>query len=184
MSTKFVTPRQAATQLPLNSALAAATCAPSSRGAVAGGCKPANQPRPPAGPAQGWAVGCARRGRRLFADIRVRQARFLGAVITGASCRRRKGDRCRIWTRPVTPSESSPKTGMINPRHIAAGIVGAGEWQMEVSGFCRCPGKARHKPRRQEGLPWERGRGTDNLLFPRLVRGDGHENQQPTRRPE
>ncbi len=33
---------------------------------------------------------------------------------------------------------------MIDPRQIAAGIVGAVDWQNEVSGFCRCPGEALH----------------------------------------
>ena len=33
---------------------------------------------------------------------------------------------------------------MTNPRHIAAGIVGAVDWQTEVSGFCRCPGGSLH----------------------------------------
>jgi hypothetical protein len=33
---------------------------------------------------------------------------------------------------------------MVDPRQIAAGIVGAVEWQTEVSGFCRCPGEALH----------------------------------------
>ena len=29
---------------------------------------------------------------------------------------------------------------MADPRDIAQGIVGAVDWQTEVSGFCRCPG--------------------------------------------
>jgi hypothetical protein len=33
---------------------------------------------------------------------------------------------------------------MPDPRHIAASIVGAVDWQTEVSGFCRCPGEALH----------------------------------------
>ena len=33
---------------------------------------------------------------------------------------------------------------MSDPRQIAAGIVGAVEWQTDVSGFCRCPGEALH----------------------------------------
>ncbi len=33
---------------------------------------------------------------------------------------------------------------MTDPRHIAASIVGAVDWQNEVSGFCRCPGEALH----------------------------------------
>ncbi len=33
---------------------------------------------------------------------------------------------------------------MNDPRTIAASIVGAVDWQTEVSGFCRCPGEARH----------------------------------------
>lgn len=33
---------------------------------------------------------------------------------------------------------------MNDPRHIAASIVGAVDWQTEVSGFCRCPGEALH----------------------------------------
>lgn len=33
---------------------------------------------------------------------------------------------------------------MIDPRHIAASICGAVDWQTEVSGFCRCPGEALH----------------------------------------
>jgi len=33
---------------------------------------------------------------------------------------------------------------MTDPRHIAAGIVGAVDWQSEVSGFCRCPGESLH----------------------------------------
>jgi hypothetical protein len=33
---------------------------------------------------------------------------------------------------------------MTDPRQIAASIVGAVDWQTEVSGFCRCPGEALH----------------------------------------
>lgn len=33
---------------------------------------------------------------------------------------------------------------MNDPRQIAAGIVGAVDWQTEVSGFCRCPGESLH----------------------------------------
>ena len=33
---------------------------------------------------------------------------------------------------------------MIDPRQVAAGIVGAVDWQTEVSGFCRCPGESLH----------------------------------------
>ena len=33
---------------------------------------------------------------------------------------------------------------MNDPRQIAAAIVGAVDWQTEVSGFCRCPGEALH----------------------------------------
>lgn len=33
---------------------------------------------------------------------------------------------------------------MTDPRYIAASIVGAVDWQTEVSGFCRCPGEALH----------------------------------------
>ncbi len=33
---------------------------------------------------------------------------------------------------------------MIDPRQIAAGIVGIVDWQSEVSGFCRCPGESLH----------------------------------------
>ena len=33
---------------------------------------------------------------------------------------------------------------MIDPRQTAAGIVGAVDWQTEVSGFCRCPGESLH----------------------------------------
>jgi len=33
---------------------------------------------------------------------------------------------------------------MTDPRQIAAGIVGAVDWQTEVSGFCRCPGESLH----------------------------------------
>ncbi len=33
---------------------------------------------------------------------------------------------------------------MIDPRQIAASIVGAVDWQSEVSGFCRCPGESLH----------------------------------------
>jgi len=36
---------------------------------------------------------------------------------------------------------------MIDPKQIAAGIVGAVDWQTEVSGFCRCPGEALHTHR-------------------------------------
>ena len=36
---------------------------------------------------------------------------------------------------------------MNDPRHIAASIVGAVDWQSEVSGFCRCPGAALHTHR-------------------------------------
>ncbi len=33
---------------------------------------------------------------------------------------------------------------MTDPKQIAAGIVGAVDWQTEVSGFCRCPGESLH----------------------------------------
>ncbi len=33
---------------------------------------------------------------------------------------------------------------MIDPRQVAAGIVGAVDWQTDVSGFCRCPGESLH----------------------------------------
>lgn len=33
---------------------------------------------------------------------------------------------------------------MNDPRQMAVGIVGAVDWQSEVSGFCRCPGEALH----------------------------------------
>ena len=33
---------------------------------------------------------------------------------------------------------------MTDPRLIAAGIVGAVDWQTDVSGFCRCPGESLH----------------------------------------
>jgi hypothetical protein len=33
---------------------------------------------------------------------------------------------------------------MTDPRYIAASIVGAMDWQTEVSGFCRCPGESLH----------------------------------------
>jgi hypothetical protein len=33
---------------------------------------------------------------------------------------------------------------MNDPRQIAASIVGAVDWQTEVSGFCRCPGESLH----------------------------------------
>ena len=33
---------------------------------------------------------------------------------------------------------------MTDPRHIAASIVGAVDWQSEVSGLCRCPGESLH----------------------------------------
>jgi hypothetical protein len=33
---------------------------------------------------------------------------------------------------------------MIDPRHIAAHLVGPVDWQTEVSGFCRCPGESLH----------------------------------------
>jgi hypothetical protein len=33
---------------------------------------------------------------------------------------------------------------MIDPRHVAAGIVGAVDWQSAVSGYCRCPGESLH----------------------------------------
>src|SRR5215471_10845654 len=36
---------------------------------------------------------------------------------------------------------------MRGPRHIAMSIVGAVDWQTEVSGFCRCPGEALHTHR-------------------------------------
>jgi hypothetical protein len=36
---------------------------------------------------------------------------------------------------------------MIDPRIIAASIVGTVDWQSEVSGFCRCPGEALHTQR-------------------------------------
>jgi hypothetical protein len=36
---------------------------------------------------------------------------------------------------------------MIDPRHVAMGILGQVDWQTEVSGFCRCPGEAFHTHR-------------------------------------
>jgi len=33
---------------------------------------------------------------------------------------------------------------MIDPRQVASQVLGAIEWQTEVSGFCRCPGEAFH----------------------------------------
>src|SRR3974377_1424257 len=33
---------------------------------------------------------------------------------------------------------------MTDTRQMSAGIVGAVEWQTEVSGFCRCPGEPLH----------------------------------------
>src|SRR6187431_1078184 len=33
---------------------------------------------------------------------------------------------------------------MNDPRQIAASVVGAVDWETEVSGFCRCPGEALH----------------------------------------
>ena len=33
---------------------------------------------------------------------------------------------------------------MTDPRHMAEQILGAIDWQTEVSGFCRCPGEAFH----------------------------------------
>jgi hypothetical protein len=33
---------------------------------------------------------------------------------------------------------------LIDPRHVASQILGAIDWQTEVSGFCRCPGEAFH----------------------------------------
>jgi hypothetical protein len=33
---------------------------------------------------------------------------------------------------------------MNDPRQVAASIIGAVDWQTEVSGFCRCPGEALH----------------------------------------
>ena len=34
-----------------------------------------------------------------------------------------------------------------DPRVVAAGIVGAVDWQSEVSGYCRCPGESLHTSR-------------------------------------
>lgn len=36
---------------------------------------------------------------------------------------------------------------MIDPRNISAGIVGAVDWQTDVSGFCKCPGESLHTHR-------------------------------------
>lgn len=33
---------------------------------------------------------------------------------------------------------------MIDPRQVAAGVVGGVDWQSAVSGFCRCPGESLH----------------------------------------
>lgn len=33
---------------------------------------------------------------------------------------------------------------MLDPRHVATRLLGAIDWQTEVSGFCRCPGEAAH----------------------------------------
>ncbi len=34
--------------------------------------------------------------------------------------------------------------GMLDPRKAAERLLGGIDWQTEVSGFCRCPGKAFH----------------------------------------
>jgi len=33
---------------------------------------------------------------------------------------------------------------MIDPRQVAVGVVGAVDWQSEVSGYCKCPGESLH----------------------------------------
>ena len=33
---------------------------------------------------------------------------------------------------------------MVDPRQVASRLLGAIDWQTEVSGFCRCPGEAMH----------------------------------------
>src|SRR6516165_844943 len=33
---------------------------------------------------------------------------------------------------------------MLDPRQVAAWLLGAIDWQSEVSGFCRCPGEGMH----------------------------------------
>src|SRR3974390_827255 len=39
----------------------------------------------------------------------------------------------------------APRRRAVNdPRHVASQILGAINWQTEVSGFCRCPGEAFH----------------------------------------
>lgn len=44
----------------------------------------------------------------------------------------------------VTVFQKTGKEDITDPRQIAASIVGAVDWQTEVSGFCRCPGEALH----------------------------------------
>src|SRR5512137_1451302 len=36
---------------------------------------------------------------------------------------------------------------MLDPRHVASQLLGAIDWQTEVSGYCRCPGEAMHTSR-------------------------------------
>jgi hypothetical protein len=36
---------------------------------------------------------------------------------------------------------------MIDPKQVASSVVGAVDWQTEVSGFCRCPGESLHTQR-------------------------------------
>src|SRR5512137_2948323 len=36
---------------------------------------------------------------------------------------------------------------MLDPRQVASRLLGAIDWQTEVSGYCRCPGEAMHTSR-------------------------------------
>ncbi len=41
-------------------------------------------------------------------------------------------------------SSLGPGGAMIDPRQVASRLLGATEWQSEVSGFCRCPREGVH----------------------------------------
>jgi hypothetical protein len=74
-----------------------------------------------------------RRGviRRFSAVLRHREAGFRARVQTA--------DRGGLMAEVKNDPFSMP-----DPRHVASQLLGAIDWQTEVSGFCRCPGEAFH----------------------------------------
>ena len=67
---------------------------------------------------------------------------------------------------------------MIEPRQVAAGVVGGVDWQSAVSGLCRCPGESLHTHKTNNKdcrvcVGWR----ADDLLLSFLVRGGGSRRQ-------